>query len=204
LTTANDLAEPVTFPMGPIATPAERNLLLSQRAKEANIQILTEKSQKRRKTNFKTKNTSMSTSSTSKTNTESSKDMENRSTTSRKRKICKLDSSENESSEDESSSSSEENESEKSEKINGSDDSSGSEDSEYDIDKFAYLRNTLHYDEDDKTIYKTTRVVEENGYIVVYRKKKYCNGKFAAKEEKSPIYAKDVVEYTKEYDRMNK
>ena len=31
--TLNDLAEPVTFPTGPISTPAERNLLLSQRAK---------------------------------------------------------------------------------------------------------------------------------------------------------------------------
>jgi len=201
MTTANDLVEPVTFPMGPIATPAERNLLLSQRAKEANLQILTEKSQKRRRTNFNTKNTSISTFSTSKTNTESSKNTET-TTTSRKRKISMLGSSE-----DESSSSSEESESDqddKSEKKNSSDDSSGSEDSEYHIDKFAYLRNKLHYDEDDKTIYKTTRVVEENGYIVVYREKKYSNGKFAAKEEKSPIYAKDVVEYTKEYDRMNK
>jgi hypothetical protein len=72
------------------------------------------------------------------------------------------------------------------------------------MDKFLYLTNKLHYDEEDKTIYKTTRVVEENGFIVVYRKKKYPNGKFASREDRNPIYAKDVVEYTKAYDNMQK
>ena len=82
------------------------------------------------------------------------------------------------------------------------DDSAGSDDSEYEIDKFAYLTNKLHYDEEDKIVFKTTRVVEEDGYIVAYRKKRYPNGKFALKEERNPIYAKDVAKYTKAYDVM--
>lgn len=197
--TSNDIAEPVTFPMGPIATPAERNLLLSQRAEGANMLLITEKSQKRRNTNSKkTQNLSVNSSSKPKTNEESSK----KTTNLRKRKISKLDSSEeDESSDDELAASSEV---DKNEKLSSSGDSTaGSEDSEYDLDKFTYLTNKLHYDEDDKRVYKTTRVVEENGFIVVYRKKRYSNGKFFSKEERSPIYAKDVVEYTKLYDRMN-
>ena len=205
--TLNDLAEPVTFPTGPISTPAERNLLLSQRAEGANIKHLIEKCQKRKRPNYNLKKVSISTSSTtSKTNLKSSKNVTNV----RKRKVGTLDSSEDESLGDElSSSSSEDNDNvqdDKNENGNSSedDDASKSDESEYEMDKFAYLRNRLHYDEEDETIYKTTRVVEENGYIVVYRKKKYSNGKFAAKEEKSPIFAKDVVEYTKLYDVMNK
>jgi len=61
------------------------------------------------------------------------------------------------------------------------------------MDKLTYFTIKLHYDEEDKTIYKTTRVVEENGFIVVYRKKKYPNGKFASREDRNPIYAKVVV-----------
>jgi len=58
--------------------------------------------------------------------------------------------------------------------------------------------------EEDKTIYKTTRVVEENGFIVVYRKKKYPNGKFASRKNIYPTYANDVVEYTNAYDSIQK
>ena len=81
-------------------------------------------------------------------------------------------------------------------------DSSSSDDSEYEIDKFSYLANKLHYDDENKAVYKTTKVVEEGGFIVAYRKRRYPNGKFAMKEEKRPIFAKDVVEYTKAYDKM--
>jgi len=203
--TSNDLVEPVIFPMGPIATIAERNLLLSQRAEEANIQMITEKCKRRRKTNSnpkKPKTNSTSKSNVESTNSESTKKTSNKQN--KKRKIVSSDeSSENESLEDELSIGSEENDNtqnEKNEEINSSGDCSGSEDSEYEIDKFTYLKNKLHYDEEDKTIYKTTRIVEENGYLVVYRKKQYSNGKFAAKEDRSPIFAKDVVEYTKAYD----
>jgi len=199
--------------MGPISTPAERNLLLSQRAEGANKELIIEKNQKRRKINSsKPKKASItSASSTSETNFVSPNlESTNKATKPRKRKISSFDSlSENESLADELSSSSSEDNSRNHDNIrenesNPDDSSAGSsgEDSEYDMDKFTYLTNKLHYDEDDKTIYKTTRVVEENGFIVVYRKKKYPNGKFASREDRNPIYAKDVVEYTKAYDSM--
>ena len=196
--------------MGPIATPAERNLLLSQRAEGANMQMITEKSQKRRKTNSNPKKTKQITSAESASNTnvvestisDSSKKI---SKNKKKRKIVSSDeSSEEESSNDEQLVECNDDHDDK--KVDGggvssSDESSGSEDNEeYDIDKFTYLKNKLHYDDEDKKVYKTTRVVEENGYIVVYRKRKLTNGRFASKEERSPIYAKDVVEYTKLYD----
>ena len=173
--TLNDLVEPVTFPGGPISTPAERNLLLFQRAEGANTKFLIEKCQKRKRPNYNLKKVSISTSSTttSKTNLKSSKNITNL----RKRKVGSLDSSDDESSDELSYSSSEDNDNSQDDKneekeSNSDDDASKSDDSEYEMDKFAYLRNRLHYDEDDKTIYKTTRVVEENGYTVVYWKKK--------------------------------
>jgi len=201
--TSNDIVEPVTFPMGPISTPAERNLLLSQRAEKVNNQLIVEKSQKRRKpSSSKPPKTGISASSTSKANLRSM----NKTTKSRKRKISSFDtSSENDSLADElSSSSSEENSSNRDNikvKDSNLDDSSfagsSGEDSEYEMDKFLYLTNKLHYDEEDKTIYKTTRVVEENGFIVVYRKKKYPNGKFASREDRNPIYAKELYNILK-------
>jgi len=207
---SNDIVEPVTFPMGPISTPAERNLLLSQRAEKVNNQLIVDKCQKRRKpSSTKPKKTGICASSPSKMNLGTVK----KTTKSRKRKISSFDtSSENDSLADElSSSSSEEKSSNRDnikEKDSNPDDSSSAgssgEDSEYEMDKFIYLTNKLHYDEEDKSIYKTTRVVEENGFIVAYRKKKYPNGKFASREDRNPIYAKDVVEYTKAYDNMQK
>jgi len=58
------------------------------------------------------------------------------------------------------------------------------------MDKLTYLTNKLHYDEEDKTIYKIMRVVKVNGFIV------------SSREDSNPIYAKDVVEYTTAYDCM--
>ena len=88
--TLNDLAEPVTFPTGPISTPAERNLLLSQRAEGANIKHVIEKCQKRKRPNYNLKKVSISTSSTttSKSNLKSSKNITNL----RKRKVGTLNS----------------------------------------------------------------------------------------------------------------
>jgi len=150
--TSNDIVEPVTFPMGPISTPAERNLLLSQRAEKVNNQLIVEKSQKRRKpSSSKPPKTGISASSTSKANLRSM----NKTTKSRKRKISSFDtSSENDSLADElSSSSSEENSSNRDNikvKDSNPDDSSfagsSGEDSEYEMNKFLYLTNKLHYD----------------------------------------------------------
>jgi len=49
LLTSNDLAEPVTFLIVPIATPSERNLLLSQRAEGTIKQIIAEKCKNKRR-----------------------------------------------------------------------------------------------------------------------------------------------------------
>jgi len=52
-------------------------------------------------------------------------------------------------------------------------------------------------------MYQTTRVVEEGGYIVVYRKRRLMNGNFK-KEEKRPLFAKDVESMTNLYSVAGK
>jgi len=191
--------------MGPIATPSERNLLLSQRAEGANKQMIAEKCKNKRRKCASTNPKNEITISTSTTVSKSNVKTIRKPTKNKRRKLSSDESPGEQSSEDELPSSSEETSSNPSDNItkeSNSDDSSGSEGSEYDIDKFTYLKNKLHYDDEENTVYKTTRVAEENGFIVVYRKKQYSNGKFASKEDRRPIFAKDVVEYTNLYDRM--
>ena len=48
-------------------------------------------------------------------------------------------------------------------------------------------------------MYKSTRIVEEDDYIVVYRRRQLKSGLWAKGECISPIYAKDVVEMTELY-----
>ena len=64
--------------------------------------------------------------------------------------------------------------------------------------EYEALVGTMHYDPDERGVYQTTRVVEEGGYIVVYRRRKLMNGTFN-KEQKRPLYAKDVETMTKLY-----
>ena len=75
---------------------------------------------------------------------------------------------------------------------------SSDNESEHDISEYLHLVGTLHYDPDERGVYQTTRVVEEGGYIVVYRKRRLMNGNFK-KEEKRPLYAKDVETMTTLY-----
>ena len=51
-------------------------------------------------------------------------------------------------------------------------------------------------------MYKSTRVVEGEDYIVVYRKKQLKNGQWTKGECISPISAKDLVEMTELYSTM--
>lgn len=71
------------------------------------------------------------------------------------------------------------------------------------IFEFEHLVGTLHYDPDERAVYQTTRVVEEGDYIVVYRQRRLLNGKFK-KEERHPLYAKDVETMTKLYSETEK
>jgi len=69
--------------------------------------------------------------------------------------------------------------------------------------EYEHLVGTLHYDEDERSVYQTTRVLEEGDYIVVYRKRRLMNGSFK-KEEKRPLFAKDVDTMTKLYSVAGK
>jgi hypothetical protein len=64
--------------------------------------------------------------------------------------------------------------------------------------EYEQLVGTLHYDEDERSVYQTTRVVEEGDYIVVYRKRRLMNGNYK-REERRPLFAKDVEAMTKLY-----
>ena len=57
----------------------------------------------------------------------------------------------------------------------------------------------MHYDPDEKCMYKSTRVAEKEGFIVVFRKRQFKDGRWSAREATIPIFAKDVVEMTNSY-----
>ena len=73
----------------------------------------------------------------------------------------------------------------------------------HNISEYIHLVGTLHYDPDERADYQTTRVVEEGDYIVVYRKRRLMNGKFK-REERHPLFAKDVEIMTKLYIETGK
>ena len=102
-----------------------------------------------------------------------------------------------------SSSSSEEGDEEKEEAEDKEEEEEGDDDSVHDVSDYLHLVDTLHYDNEYDSVYKSTRVVEEGDYIVVYRKKQLKNGQWAKGECISPIYAKDVVEMTELYSTMD-
>jgi len=174
--------------------------LLSKRAEEANLQYLTDNKRKRKPVQKKgplllpptptttTTSTSNDVITTSSTTTDSRQ---------RKKKNRKTDRS---SSEEESSSSSSSEEEEEEEEENCSSDN----ESVHDISDYTHLVDALHYDPDEKCVYKSTRVVEEGDYIVVYRKRQLKNGQWAKTESNHSIFAKDVVEMTKLYSMNNK
>ena len=62
---------------------------------------------------------------------------------------------------------------------------------------------TLHFDPDENSVYKTTRVVELDEYIVVYRRKQLKKGQWA-RESTQSIFAKDVVVMTELYSTFEK
>ena len=48
----------------------------------------------------------------------------------------------------------------------------------HDVSDYLHLVDTLHYDNEYDSVYKSTRVVEGEDYIVVYRKKQLKNGQW--------------------------
>ena len=52
---------------------------------------------------------------------------------------------------------------------------------------FQFLVGQQHLDDEDGLIYVTTRVVEQQGYIVAYRRLRTCHGD-KTREEKVPIH----------------
>ena len=80
-----------------------------------------------------------------------------------------IDSSE----EDEDSSSSTSSSSEGENSVN----SKNSDESLHEMMDYAHLVNTLHYDPKEKCMYKSTRVVEKEGFIVVFRKRQFKDGR---------------------------
>jgi len=69
----------------------------------------------------------------------------------------------------------------------------------HDISDYLHLVDTVHYDSDENCEYKSTRVVEEGEYIVVYRKRRLKNGNWATRESSQSIFAKDVEAMTNLY-----
>lgn len=68
----------------------------------------------------------------------------------------------------------------------------------HDISDYLHLVGTLHFDPDENSVYKTTRVVEIGEYIAVYRRRQLKNGQWA-RESTQSIFAKDVVVMTELY-----
>jgi len=68
------------------------------------------------------------------------------------------------------------------------------------LSEFQYLIGTTHCDDEDGMLYQTTRVVEENGFIVVYRRNVSKNGRLALSED-GPIHVRDIVKLTAEYEQ---
>ena len=68
------------------------------------------------------------------------------------------------------------------------------DDSVHDISDYLHLVDTLHYNKEEDSVYKPTRVAEDSNYIVVYRNQQVKNGQWARSEFISLIFAKDVVE----------
>lgn len=199
--------QPVIFTGGPIQNAKERNFLLSQRAEEANLQyLLTESNKRRKKTvnqnNSRTKrallDTTISTNSTSTnectgstvTNNDAISNNNNR----KKRKQAVYSTS--------SSSDVEEEEEDEDEEEKQTATDSDNE-SVHELSDYMYLIDTMHYDPEEKCIYKSTRVLEEGEYIVVYRKRQLKNGQWSARDSPQSIFAKDIVEMTNLYTSMN-
>ena len=173
--------QPVIFTGGPIQNAKERNFLLSQRAEEANLQyLLTESNKRRKKTvnqnNSRTKRalldtTPISTNSTS-TNectgsTVTNNDaISNNNNNRKKRKQAVYSTSS-------SSDVEEEEEYEDEEEKQTATDSDN--ESVHELSDYMYLIDTMHYDPEEKSIYKSTRVLEEGEHIVVYRKRQLKN-----------------------------
>ena len=165
--------------------------MLSQRAEEANLQYLTEN--KRRRKNVPKKVSTIINSSNNYTSSSNNIDVPSikKITTKNRKRNKKLVLS---SSEDEMSSSEEDEEVEEEDEEKKEENSDN--DSVHDISDYSYLVDTLHYDEEYDCVYKSTRVVELGGYIVVYRRRQLKSGLWAKGECISPIFAKDVVEMT--------
>jgi hypothetical protein len=200
--------QPVIFTGGPIQNAKERNFLLSQRAEEANLQyLLTESNKRRKKTvnqnNSRTKrallDTTISTNSTSTnectgstvTNNDAISNNNNR----KKRKQAVYSTSSSSSDVEE-----EEEDEDEEEKKTATD---SDNESVHELSDYMYLIDTMHYDPEEKCIYKSTRVLEEGEYIVVYRKRQLKNGQWSARDSPQSIFAKDIVEMTNLYSSMN-
>ena len=68
-----------------------------------------------------------------------------------------------------------------------------------DIKDYEYLINTLHYDWDDKQMFKTTKITIENDNIVAYRKAVNKTGKAIGRTD-GPFHIYDIERYTTAYN----
>jgi hypothetical protein len=78
---------------------------------------------------------------------------------------------------------------------------SDASDDEYDLSEYAYLQNAMHYDPEDKGVFKCVKIVAEDfgdgAQVVVYRSKYLENSKKWGKVDKSPVHVSDIEKYHK-------
>jgi len=67
------------------------------------------------------------------------------------------------------------------------------------VTDFDYLVGTHHRDDEDGMIYQTTRVCDENGLIVVYRRLVNKTGRLSRKED-GPLHVYDIERLTQQYE----
>ena len=67
------------------------------------------------------------------------------------------------------------------------------------VSDYEFLIGSTQKDDEDGMVYQTTRVTDENGLIVVYRRNINKSGRLSNKED-GPIHVKDIERLTEEYE----
>lgn len=72
---------------------------------------------------------------------------------------------------------------------------------DYDLSEFQYLRDALHYDPEDRGVFKCVDIVAEDfgegAQVVVYRSKYLEKSKKWGRVDTTPIHVSDVIKYHK-------
>ena len=89
----------------------------------------------------------------------------------------------------------------------GDDDSS--EDGDYDVGPYLYLKGTMHYDSEDNCVYKCADVVPEDfgdgAVVLVYRTKYDAVAKsWLEVDKENPVHVASVIQYHEEKDSKKK